>query len=285
MNFVRPFRPNRVSWMLPAFSFAAMLLMMSSSQAQETADNSSLAQQLRELQSKVAKLEAALNQSHQTSATTDQGAMKMGGMQGGPMSGMKKMKSGRAMTKPGMSSMKSGQTQGAMGMSGVKNMSKNGKMSEQKDMSPMGGMAMMGRMKGMGQMQIPSALPGFAGASHIYHVGSTNFFLDHSQHITLSQEQQTKLNQIKQKSLLGQATFDRWTAEAEQELWLLTSAEAPDATKIEAKVRETEKLRGDKRIAFIRAVGEAAKVLTSKQRQTLVGMLPSTHTATGLNSQ
>ena len=121
--------------------------------------------------------------------------------------------------------------------------------------------------------------------SHIYHLGSTNFFLDHPQHIALSQEQQMKLNQIKQKSLLGQATFDRWADEAEQELWLLTSADAPDAAKIEAKVREAEKLRGDKRIAFIRAVGEAAQVLADEQRQTLVGLLPPGHDATDVENQ
>ena len=106
-----------------------------------------------------------------------------------------------------------------------------------------------------------------------------------NRHITLSQEQQTKLNQIKQQSLAGQATYDRWIAEAEQELWILTSSDAPDVVKIEAKVREVEKLRGDKRIAFIRAVGEAAQVLTGEQRQTLVGMLPPDHAAAGVGNQ
>ena len=130
-------------------------------------------------------------------------------------------------------------------------------------------------------MQMPSALPGFAGASHIYHIGATSFFLDHSQHITLTQEQQVKLNQIKEKVLLGQATFDRWISEAEQELWVLTSSETPAAAKIETKIREIEKLRSDKRIAYIRAVGEAARVLTDEQRQTLVGNLSPDHKTTG----
>ena len=147
------------------------------------------------------------------------------------------------------------------------------------------GMAMMGQMKGMSQMQMPSALPGFAGASHIYHIGATSFFLNHSQHITLTQEQQVKLNQIKEKVLLGQATFDRWISQAEQELWVLTSSDAPDATNIEAKIREIEKLRSDKRIAYIRAVGEAAGVLTDEQRQTLVGNLPPDHNAAGAGNQ
>jgi Spy/CpxP family protein refolding chaperone len=54
-------------------------------------------------------------------------------------------------------------------------------------------------------------------------------------------------------------------------LWELTAADQPDAAKIEAKVREVEKLRGDQRLAFIRAVGEAAQVLTDEQRKVLLG--------------
>lgn len=158
--------------------------------------------------------------------------------------------------------MMSGDGMGGMGM----NMGNDSKKS----------MSMMGQNKGMGQMPI-SALPGFPGGSHIYHIGSTGFFLDHPQHITLSLEQQTTLNSIKEKSMLGQTTFDRWIDAGEQELWVLTSAEAPEAAKIEAKVRETEKLRGDKRIAFIRDVGQAAGVLTEKQRKTLIGLLPAEH--------
>ena len=54
-------------------------------------------------------------------------------------------------------------------------------------------------------------------------------------------------------------------------MWQLTAADSPDETKIEAKTREIEKLRGDQRLAFIRAVGEAAKVLTPEQQQVLLG--------------
>tara|TARA_R110002072_G_scaffold200252_1_gene357949 strand:- start:540 stop:1367 length:828 start_codon:yes stop_codon:yes gene_type:complete len=221
-----------------------------------TTGDQSLAAQFRDLQTKVAKLEMALQQKHDG---------KMGSrMKSNPMKGMM----GKGMGKKsgmGMASM-SGQR-----MSGIGMMSNRG----------MSGMAMMGQMKGMGQMQMPSALPGFAGASHIYHIGATSFFLDHSQHITLTQEQQVKLNQIKEKVLLGQATFDRWISQAEQELWVLTSSDTPAAAKIETKIREIEKLRSDKRIAYIRAVGEAARVLTDEQRQSLVGNLSPDHKTTG----
>ena len=76
--------------------------------------------------------------------------------------------------------------------------------------------------------------------------------------------------------MLAQATCDHWISQGEQELWVLTSSDAPSADAIEAKIREIEKLRSDKQIAYIRAVGEAATILTNEQRQLLVGtLLPS----------
>ena len=143
--------------------------------------------------------------------------------------------------------------------------------------APMG-MDMMGRMRGpmqgkpvMSNMTPASRLPGFPGASHLYHVGATGFFLDHPQHITLSIEQQTALNRIKEKSLLDRAASDRRIEEAEQELWTLTAADSPNAVKIETQVRAIEKLRGDQRMAFIREVSEAGKILTIEQRPALLG--------------
>ena len=62
--------------------------------------------------------------------------------------------------------------------------------------------------------------------------------------------------------------------EAEQALWLATAADQPDAAAIEAKLREIEKLRSDMRFAFIRAVGESAKVLNVDQRKMVLGLAP-----------
>ena len=129
-------------------------------------------------------------------------------------------------------------------------------------------------------MAMPSALPGFPGASHLYHIGATGFFLNHGEHIELTSEQQVKLNKIKETALLSKATSERKAAEAEQELWQLTSAGEPEVKLIEEKVREIEKINGDQRIDFIRAVGEAAKVLTHEQHQALTGIhAPSYPTA------
>ena len=119
-----------------------------------------------------------------------------------------------------------------------------------------------------------SALPGFPGASHLYHIGATGFFLDHPEHITLTTDQQVALNKIKDQALLGKSAADRATEQAEQELGTLTAADQPDIAKVEAKVREIAKMSGDQRLAFIRSVGEAAKLLTAEQRKSLTGFAP-----------
>ena len=164
---------------------------------------------------------------------------------------------------------------GGMGGKGG-SMSGMGMMEDDMDMMGMMGKGSMGGMgaKGM-KMKMASALPGFPGASHIYHIGATDFFLDHPEHITLSTEQKTKLGQMKQKATTEKASAQRKIEEGEQQLWELTAADQPDAAKIEAKVREVEKLRGDQRLAFIRAVGEAARVLTDEQRMTVAATPPA----------
>jgi len=123
-------------------------------------------------------------------------------------------------------------------------------------------------------MAMPSALPGFPGASHLYHVGSTGFFLDYADKLGLSVEQRSGLNAIKQRALSAQSTVGRKVAEAEEALWTLTAAEQPDAAVIESKVREIEKLRSDQRLTFIRAVGDAGKLLTAEQQKMVHGLMP-----------
>jgi hypothetical protein len=288
-----------------------------------------LAAQVRDLQAKIARLEAALQQSHKSTSagTADKSGMAdmpmgtMGGQEMGQgmkgMAGMEGMDRdqmmGQMMQNMGQMMQMMGQMQGK-GMSGMGGMGMSGQMSPEEhakhhagsgqtgptSFAPSGppagvmgakgmgmdmqemmggkGMQMMGGMKGMSGMSMPSALPGFPGASHIYHIGATGFFLDHPEHIKLTTKQQTDLNGLKEKALLEKSTFQRKMDEAEQELWMLTASDKPDGTKIDAKVHEIEKVRGDQRLAFIRAVGEAAKVLTDEQRQALLGNAnPQTH--------
>ena len=148
-------------------------------------------------------------------------------------------------------------------------------MAMGKDMRKMAGMMGMGAMPATAPGAMPqSALPGFPGASHLYHLGATDFFLDHPQHIALTTEQQAALNKAQEQALLAKSTADRAIEQAEQDLWTLTASDQPDAAKIEGKIAEIAKLTGDARLAFIRAVGEASKLLTDEQRKSLTGFAP-----------
>lgn len=222
-----------------------------------------LVEQIRVLQAKIATLEAALKQKHP--GATDPSAKKgMGGMMGMDMMG------GMVGKKKGMMDMMMGGMGDKKAAGGMMDMD----MMERDMMEMMGmmGMGSMGQMKGMkGKMQMTAALPGFPGASHIYHIGATSFFLDHPEHIALTTKQQAALNRAKEKALLEKATAQRKIDDAEQELWELTGTDEPDAAKIEAKIRHIEKLRSDQRMAFIQSVGNAAKILTDEQRQVLMG--------------
>jgi len=234
--------------------------------------------QLSALRAKVAELEAALAESRATHAppvgamTVD---MPMGaGSQPSGM-GMKEHKSmGKSGAGGGMSSMTGGSDAGGSSSSGGMGGGMMGMMHRRR------GMEMMGSMGNAAGMPMSSALPGFPGASHLYHVGATGFFLDHPEHLTLTMEQQATLGRIKEKALLEQAARQRTIEGAEQELWTLTGADQPRADEIEAKVRAIEKLRADQRLAFIRAVGEAAQVLTDEQRKAVLGQTPPAPSST-----
>jgi Spy/CpxP family protein refolding chaperone len=204
-----------------------------------------------------------------TGGKKEMAGMGMGMMDGDKMMEMKKMMMG------GMGDKTMG---GGMGM---------GMMGDM-DMMGMMGMGSMGGAKD-NKMKMASALPGFPGASHIYHIGASDFFLDHPQHITLTTEQETRLVKMKQMTLTTKASGQRKIEEAEQQLWELTASDQPDVAKLEAKVREVEKLRGDQRMAFIRSVGEAAQALTEEQRKILIGQAttappPSTTPASPLKT-
>ncbi|MDP1662777.1 MAG: periplasmic heavy metal sensor [Phycisphaerales bacterium] len=256
--------------------------------------NAELVNQIAALRAEVAKLQAALMQGHTAQPPAGAGAgMAMGGkgkmqkpMGSGQMKPMQPMQPQAAPAAGGMAPMPASQPAagGGMGMMDMDDKMMGGggggmmdgmmqKMDGMMKMMGMGSMP-MGGAGSPAAMAMPSALPGFPGASHIYHIGATGFFLDHPEHITLTLEQQTALSQKKEQALLQQAQFQRRVEEAEQELWVLTAADQPDAAAIDTKVQQIAKLQGEQRIAFIRAAGEAAKVLTDEQRKQLTGMLP-----------
>lgn len=117
-----------------------------------------------------------------------------------------------------------------------------------------------------------SALPGFPGLSRLAHIGATGFFLNHSEQITLTNEQLAALSRLRLQALLNKSTAQRKIDQAEQELWELTGADEPDLARIQAELETLEELRGAQRLAFIRTVGEAVKVLTDEQRRALKGL-------------
>ena len=120
-----------------------------------------------------------------------------------------------------------------------------------------------------------SAMPGQAGASHLYHIGSNGFFLNHARHITLTQGQRLTLNHLKEKAMLDNAYEQRRIEQGEQELYALTGADQPDNAKMQAKISEIERLRSTERMNFIRSVEEASNVLTPEQRRALLGTMPA----------
>ena len=274
------------------------------------AQDQTLAKQLDELRAQIARLQAELEQQRQASApapaasgapanagTSDQPGMRMGemGMKMGEM-GMRMGEMGMRMGEMGAMPPGGGMNmmemhKGEMGMP-PDGMKMDGMGPTAPSASPgtstTGGMQMGGNAAGGGMAmgggasaarpttpaarpgRPTSALPGIPGASHIYHVGSTGFFLDQPQ-ITLTTEQRAALNRIRERALLERSTAERAIEQAEQELWTLTGADQPDATKVQAKLKDIEQLRTNQRMAFIRAVGEASNVLTPEQRNVVLG--------------
>ena len=131
-------------------------------------------------------------------------------------------------------------------------------------------------MRGSSTMPLPlSASP---GDQQLYHVGAAGFFVDQSEVMHLDSDQQSILNAMREKALVDLATAQSAIDHDEQELWMLTGSDRPDSIAIEVKVREIERRKGDRRIAFIRSVGEAARVLTDDQRSALLGASPPEQT-------
>ncbi len=144
-------------------------------------------------------------------------------------------------------------------------MAMNATESPPTNMSAPTGMARM-----LGQPPMASSaggLPAAMGAPHIYHLGADSFFLDQASAIGLTSEQQIKLSGLKENAAVAYATTQRKMDQAEQDLWVLSSSEAPDLGKIDAKIGELARLGGQQRMDFIRTVGQAVAVLSDAQRK------------------
>lgn len=237
--------------------------------ASQASDNQALADQIQQLREQVSRLQQTIQQqsAQKKSGTSPAPGMQMGAKKNPPGMSMQDDMGEMGMK---MGAMPMGDKGEMSGMSMMDDMDEMGSMKQSQDPA-MTGMAAMGTMKAAPRMAVQSALPGFPGASHLYHIGSTGFFLDHPKHITLTNEQRTRLSQIQQKALLEKATAQRKVDEAEQQLFTLTGADQPNQANIEAKIQEIAGLRAQQRLAYIRTVGEASQVLTVEQQRQLVG--------------
>lgn len=254
--------------------------------------NRQLADQVTELRAQVARLQTAVQNSSGSKAPAKSG-MKMSPAPGKSMGMMGDM--GMA-PKPGAAMQDDQGEMGAMppaagtapmspGMGMMEGMPMGAKSSMSPAPAPAMGMCCMGGMSSGGSAMPPagipmpgmsgpsSAMPGQAGASHLYHIGSNGFFLNHSQHITLTPDQKLTLNRLKEKAMLDRASEQRRIDQGEQELYSLTGADQLDTGKVQAKIGEIEKLRSEQRMNFIRAVSEAGNVLTHDQHQALLGTM------------
>lgn len=250
--------------------------------ASTDSQNRELADQVTELRAQVARLQSAVQQAGSGKKAIAKPGMKMSAM---PAKGMGMMGEMGGMPPAGNPTMAPAMSMGddKDEMSGMP-MGGNTKMPT----APAAAMGMCcgkGASGGNGNIAMPvpagemamsspsSAMPGQPGASHLYHIGSNGFFLNHSQHITLTPDQKMSLNRMKERAMLDRSSEQRRIDQGEQELYSLTGSEQPDNGKIQGKITEIEKLRAEQRMNFIRSVEGASNVLSADQRTALLGTM------------
>lgn len=274
------FNPTHSSAQMPMSSTPAVQGQAQPDAADQGADTQA---QITKLKRQVAQLQVALQQSKGKNTSAAKGAMRpekpamgmgddsgeMGGMSSGsaraPMSPMGDDADEMAAMPPSGSAMKGGTTKpmGCCGMSMGKPMAKPKGMADDK----MGGMSGggMASMKGKSMVGAKSA-----EAPHLLHIGATDFFLDHAQHIGLNSDQKMSLQMIKSKAMQQRATSQKAIDVGQEELWQLTSADQPDTAQIDSKVAEIAKEKGDQQAAFIHSVTEASDVLSPQEKEAVV---------------
>ena len=246
--------------------------------------NRQLADQITELRAQVARLQAAVQQTGPGKKVIPRSGMKKSIASNNDDKSEMEMPAGQGATRSGLATTGMKNDQGGMGA-----MPMGSKSSTSLAPAPAMGMCCMGTMASEGDANKSaapsgtagiaamsgrsSAMPGQAGASHLYHIGSIGFFLNHSQHITLTPDQILTLNHVKEKAMLDQNFEQGKIDRAEQDLYTLTGADQPDNAKFEAKIAEIETLRAGQRMNFIRAVENASNELTPEQRKVLLGTM------------
>ncbi len=279
------FHPIRAAAQMPMPSTPAA---QGQTQPDAPAQGQDMQAQITKLKQQVAQLQVALQQSRGKSTPAAKGtmspekpAMGMGddsGEMGGTSSGSAKAPMApmgddaddmAAMPAPG-GSMKGGAAKpmGCCGMSMGKPMAQSKGMAADK----MGGMSGGGMASQKGKSMAGAKS---AEAPHLLHIGATDFFLDHAQHIGLTSDQRMSLETIKSKAMQQRATSQKAIDVAQQELWQLTSADQPDTAQIDSTVAEIAKAKGDQQTAFIHSVSEASNVLNPQEKEVLVKSMTS----------
>jgi Spy/CpxP family protein refolding chaperone len=91
--------------------------------------------------------------------------------------------------------------------------------------------------------------------------------LSYKEQLGLSPEQVKKLEQLRDNFQRQSIRNEADTRIVELDIAALLDSPTVDVAKVEAKIREAEKLRADLRIARIRALEQAKAVLTAEQRK------------------
>lgn len=233
------------------FTFS-LLLSSSASCAQTEPDSKTLEQQIIAAQQTAKEVQTQLSPNDNTSQKKH----------GGKMKGMKNMSQANT-------TLPQNTTSQPASMNKTKGMGKNG-MGKMNNMAAMGKKNMMGKkMSKTGNPAVVASLPSFPGNTHIYHVGSVEFFLDKIKTVNLTEHQQELLMQLQSRWQKKHMSYDENTAKNEQALWLLTAEAVPNATAIKEKMTQVANIEVTQRLFFIRSVGEAAEILTEQQRQIL----------------
>lgn len=268
----------------PVYAFGQMPIPATQppSPGQATATQDTQAQ-ITKLQQQVIQLQTALKQSKGRKASSQSDPMNSGkpamGM-GDDAGGMGGMSSGA--TKPPMKD-KMGGMEGMDKMSSqAAPMAPKGCCGKSMGMPmPKGGMAddKMGKMPSSAATRMkskPMTEQKMAEVPHLLHVGATDFFLDHQQHLGITPDQKALLETIKRDASNQKTNSEGEIDKAEEQLWQLTSADQPNGMDIDSKVQEVAQLRAAEQVAFIHSVSAASNVLTSEQRvEAVKPMIPS----------
>jgi Spy/CpxP family protein refolding chaperone len=101
-----------------------------------------------------------------------------------------------------------------------------------------------------------------------------SIMLDHRQELGLTAAQTRQLERIRTDLQREAIKLDADQRVAQMDLAALLRADQVDMPKVEAKVRELERLRGDLRMGRIRAVEQGKALLTAEQRTKLQALAP-----------